>query len=77
MILIIDGVLTIANDLFENQGRRLIGVMEKVTEPRYKPEDEAKRDPSEVGEPPDDDYEEEAEEEYDEEVPPEDSEDEV
>jgi hypothetical protein len=74
--LTVGGVLTIAEDLIQNHGRKFIDMMEKIADMRFRKEEEAKREVAEAGGPYDDDYDDENDEYYDEEDP-EDSEDDV
>ena len=55
-MLIVGGVLTIADDLLQNQGKQFIDMMEKIADMRFKKEEEAKKEVQEAGGPYDDDY---------------------
>ena len=58
----IDGVLTIAEDVLSNHGRKFIEMMERLADLRFKKEEEAKREVAEAGGPYEDDYDDDDEE---------------
>jgi hypothetical protein len=60
----IGGVLTIADDLLQNQGKQFIDMMEKIADMRFKKEEEAKKEVQEAGGPYDDDYDDDQEDYY-------------
>jgi hypothetical protein len=70
-------VLTIADDLLQNQGKQFIEMMERIADIRFQKEEQAKRDVAEQGGMFDDDYEDDNEEYYDDEEPEDSEEDEV
>lgn len=76
-MLIIGGVLTIADDLLQNQGKQFIDMMEKIADMRFKKEEEAKKEVQEAGGPYDDDYDDDQEDYYAEDDPEDSEEDEV
>lgn len=76
-VLTLGGVLTIADDLLQNQGKQFIDMMEKIADMRFRKEEEAKREVAEAGGPYDDEYDDENDEYYDEEDPEDSEEDEV
>jgi hypothetical protein len=73
----IGGVLTIADDLLQNQGKQFIDMMEKIADMRFRKEEEAKKEVQEAGGPYEDDYDEDGDEYYDEEDQEDSEEDEV
>jgi hypothetical protein len=60
--LTVDGVLTIAEDVMSNQGRKFIEMMERLADLRFRKEQEAKREVQEAGGPYEDDYDDDDEE---------------
>jgi len=56
IMLMLGGVLTIADDLLQNQGRQFIDMMEKIADIRCKKEDLAKKEVEEAGGPYEEDY---------------------
>ena len=62
MSLTVDGVLTIAEDVLSNHGRRFIEMMERLADLRFRKEEEAKREVAEAGGPYEDDYDDDDEE---------------
>jgi len=76
-VLTLGGVLTIADDLLQNQGKQFIDMMEKIADMRFRKEEEAKREVAEAGGPYDDEYDDENDEYYDEEDPEDSEDDEV
>ena len=76
-MLTLGGVLTIADDLLQNQGKQFIDMMEKIADMRFRKEEEAKREVAEAGGPYDDEYDDENDEYYDEEDPEDSEDDEV
>lgn len=76
-LLTVGGVLTIADDLLQNQGKQFIEMMEKIADMRFRKEEEAKRDVQEAGGPYEDDYDDDGDEYYDEEDAEDSEEDEV
>src|SRR5208282_5276033 len=64
-LLTVGGVLTIADDLLQNQGKQFIEMMEKIADMRFRKEEEAKREVHDAGGPYDDDYDEDQDEFYD------------
>jgi hypothetical protein len=63
-MLIVGGVLTIADDLLQNQGKQFIDMMEKIADMRFKKEEEAKKDVQEAGGPYDEDFDDDQEDYY-------------
>src|SRR5208282_112785 len=76
-VLMIGGVLTIADDLLQNQGKQFIDMMEKIADMRFKKEEEAKKEVQEAGGPYDDDYDDDQEDYYPEDDAEDSEEDEV
>jgi len=76
-MLILGGVLTIADDLLQNQGKQFIDMMEKIADMRFRKEEDAKKEVQEAGGPYDDDYDDDGEEYYEEDDPEDSEEDEV
>ena len=64
VMLILGGVLTIADDLLQNQGKQFIDMMEKIADMRFRKEEDAKKEVQEAGGPYDDDYDDDGEEYY-------------
>ena len=71
----IGGVLTIADDLLQNQGKQFIDMMERIADTRFLKEREAIKEVNEAGGPYEEDYDDDQEEFYNEEEDAEDSED--
>lgn len=73
----VGGVLTIADDLLQNQGKAFIDMMEKIADMRFKKEEEAKREVAEAGGPYEDDFDDDGDDDYEEDYPEDSEEDEV
>jgi len=76
-MLTVGGVLTIADDLLQNQGKAFIDMMEKIADMRFKKEEEAKREVAEAGGPYEDDFDDDGDDDYEEDYPEDSEEDEV
>jgi hypothetical protein len=75
--LTLGGVLTIADDLLQNQGKQFIDMMEKIADMRFKKEEEAKKEVADAGGPYDDDYDDDGEDFYEDGEAEDDEDDEV
>jgi len=60
--LTVDGVLTIAEDVMSNQGRKFIEMMERLADLRFRKEQDAKREVQDAGGPYEDEYDDDDEE---------------
>jgi hypothetical protein len=77
IMLTLGGVLTIADDLLQNQGKQFIDMMEKIADMRFRKEEEAKKEVQEAGGPYEDDYDDDGDDYYEEDDPEDSEEDEV
>jgi hypothetical protein len=75
--LTLGGVLTIADDLLQNQGRQFIEMMEKIADMRFRKEEDARKEVQDAGGPYDDEYDDDGDEYYEEDEPEDSEEDDV